>query len=245
MHGIAVATLASAPPFASIAAVVEILDGAVPVAHAAEWDPRVPARRAERVGPAGPTHALDTLVVARRAFFQPSYALAALARAFAIDPGTAHRAGDDVRTLRGVYAHVVKELSPSTPRDLWMVRIGENEPRPGVVAACQEAVTRGTPVQVTYRPASSGPKEFGMVMTAVDGPHVHGFMVPSRGRRTLLLARVLRVEPLPPLSWVGKPGRFAAHGDGYPGPRDRCPPPRPRRSFVSDRPVFAPVWPPS
>ncbi len=199
VHGIALGTLAEAPPFSSIAAsVVELLDGAVPIAHAAEWDLAFLHAELDRVGLAGPTHALDTLVLARRAFFQPSYALAALARAFAIDPGTAHRAGDDVRTLRGIFAHVVKELSPATPRDLWMVRIGENEPRPGVVAACEAAITRGTPVQVTYRPASSGPKEFGMVMTALDGPHVHGFMVPSRGRRTLLLARVLRVEPLPP-----------------------------------------------
>ncbi|MBK7396526.1 MAG: 3'-5' exonuclease [Myxococcales bacterium] len=198
VHGIAVATLASAPPFASIAAaVVEILDGAVPVAHAAEWDLAFLHAELERVGLAGPTHALDTLVLARRAFFQPSYALAALARAFAIDPGTAHRAGDDVRTLRGVYAHVRRSFRPRPRVTCGWSASGERAP-PGVVAACQEAVTRGTPVQVTYRPASSGPKEFGMVMTAVDGPHVHGFMVPSRGRRTLLLARVLRVEPLPP-----------------------------------------------
>lgn len=195
VHGIARATLAHAPPFAAVApAIVAALDGAVPVAHAAEWDLAFLDAELARLGAAAPTHALDTLVLARRAFHQPSYALGALARAFSIDVGTAHRAADDVRTLRALFARIVPELSPSTPRDLWMVRIGETEPRPEVVAACHEAVARGTPVQVTYRPASSGPQEIGMVMTAVDGPHVHGFLMPSRGRRTLLLSRILRVH---------------------------------------------------
>ena len=197
IHGISAESLAGAPSFADLAPrVMELLDGAVLVAHAAEWDLAFLEVELGRVGLSAPTHALDSLVLARRAFHQPSYALAALASALGIEVRGAHRAGEDVRTLRAVFAVVVKELSPKTARDLFMVRIGENVPRPEVVAACTDAVASGAPVRVTYRPASSGPQELDMFLTGVDGPHAYGFLLPGRGRRTLLLSRVLRVAKM-------------------------------------------------
>ncbi len=194
IHGISAESLAGAPSFADLAPrVMVLLEGAVLIAHAAEWDLAFLEMELARIGLCAPSHALDSLVLARRAFHQPTYALSALATALGIEVRGAHRAGEDVRVLRGVFGAIQKELSPKTARDLFMVRIGENVPRPEVVAACTEAASSGAPVRVTYRPASSGPQELDMVLTLVDGLHAYGFLLPGRGRRTLLLSRVLRV----------------------------------------------------
>ena len=75
IHGLDAAALAGAPVFTEIAdACLALLDGAVFVAHAAEWDARflaaemARARRAWEVPPF-----VDTLELARRSFAFPSY----------------------------------------------------------------------------------------------------------------------------------------------------------------------------
>jgi DNA polymerase-3 subunit epsilon len=92
-------------------------------------------------------------------------------------------------------------LSPKSARDLWQVRIAERVARESIVLACQEAVQRGLPVEVSYRPSKKGAQALQMVLTQVrtdlDPPRVLGYLLPGRGRRELRADRILRVEPVP------------------------------------------------
>src|SRR4051812_36284850 len=142
IHGIGPEEVALAPSFASLAPrVLEILDGAVLVAHAAAWD--VAFLEAE-LARAGQPHTiacyLDTLNLSRRAFALPSHRLAAICESFGIDQGQAHRAASDVASLRAVFARVVAALAPTTPRDLWHVRVGQRRARPDLIAAAIQAL---------------------------------------------------------------------------------------------------------
>lgn len=199
VHGLDAEKLAAAPPFAALADdVLRLLDGAVVVAHAAQWD--VSFLRAE-LGRSGrawdPSHWLDTLALSRRAFGLESHSLEALCRHFGIPPGARHRAADDVRALRAVFARCVEALSPATLRDLWHVRVAQGHARPEIVEACARAARRGAPVTITYRPAHRGAHEMRFVVTEVTGdaapPHVIGYELPTRGRRVLRADRILRV----------------------------------------------------
>ncbi|MGZ3475523.1 MAG: 3'-5' exonuclease, partial [Polyangiales bacterium] len=70
IHGIDDETLAGAPTFAEIAnRVVGLCRGAVPVAHAASWDLAFLHDELSRLGRGeeAPTHAVDTLILCRRA----------------------------------------------------------------------------------------------------------------------------------------------------------------------------------
>src|SRR5580692_2291111 len=102
VHGIDAEQIAAAPPFASIAGdVAAALDGAIFVAHAAEYDAHFlegEFRRARH--DVAIAHWLDTLVLARRTFALHSYSLDALCRDLGIDRGRAHRADSDVRAMR-------------------------------------------------------------------------------------------------------------------------------------------------
>ncbi len=203
VHGIDAAALASAPPFAEVAdEVLRLLDGAILVAHAAEWDLKFLAMEMERAGRVlGVTHFLDTLILARRAFAFPSYSLDSLCTALTIDRGQAHRAAPDVLAMRHVFARCVEILSPKSVRDLWEVRIAERVARAAIVGACEAAVEHASPVQVVYRPSRRGAEPLLMVLTEVradlDPPRVIGYQLPGRGRRELRADRILRVEPPP------------------------------------------------
>ena len=127
IHGLDAAALAGAPAFDEIAdRCLALLDGAVFVAHAADWDARFLAAEMTRAGRAWAVPPfVDTLELARRSYAFPSYSLDALCKRLAIERGTAHRAASDVDATRALFAKVVDVLKPTTVRDLWEVRTGE------------------------------------------------------------------------------------------------------------------------
>lgn len=200
IHGIAEADLAGAPTFDRVAPeVLALLDGAIPVAHGCTLDRAfldaelARAGRPERVGPF-----VDTLVLARRAFAAPSHALAAIAKRLGLPaPVRSHRALDDVRTMRGVYARCVSLLAPTTPRDLLQVRIGEGLARDLVLARAEEALALGAPVRVTYRAPRRQAEEFDFVITELraklDPPVLLGYLQRCRSRKELRADRVLAI----------------------------------------------------
>ncbi len=200
VHGIGEAELVGAPAFSTLAdRVLGLLDGAVFVAHAAEWDIKFLGAEMARCGRAFDVpHYLDTLTLSRRSFALPSHSLDALCTHFVLDRGRAHRASDDVRAMRSVFAKCVAALAPVSARDLWEVRIAARRARAAIVLQCEAAVNYGTPVTVTYRPARRGPEPLQMVLTEVraslDPPRVLGYLLPGRGRRELRADRILKVE---------------------------------------------------
>ena len=200
VHGIVAEALAGAPPFAAIAErVLELLDGAIFVAHGAVWDVAFIEAELERAGrPTKLGHWLDTLNLSRRSFVLPRHSLDALRTHFALDASRAHRADADVVALRHVFERCAAVLEPRTPRDLWEVRIAEGRAREQILAECTEAVAVGTPVVVVYRPRVRPPEPMQMVLTEVvlglDPPRVIGYQLPGRGRRELRADRILRIE---------------------------------------------------
>lgn len=198
VHGISDEELRSAPTFADVAdRVVAMMREAVVIAHGVSWDLAFLRDELGRLGREGdaPTHALDTVILARRALHLKSYGLAAVAAALEIPVVRAHRAGGDVSTTRAVFDRLITELSPTTPRDLWEIRVGERAARPEVVAAIEEAIGVGKPVTVLYRPSHRAAEPLRMVLTALVPPHAIGYLLPGRGRRQLRLDRILRVDP--------------------------------------------------
>ena len=201
VHGLDEAALAGAPPFADIAGeVLRALDGAVLVAHAAEWDVSFLQAEMKRAGrELTLTHWLDTLVLARRSFAFGSYSLDALCMSLAIDRGRAHRADSDVAAMRCVFDRCVAILAPQSVRDLWEVRVAQRRARATIVTACEAAVEHGLPVEVVYRPARKPPQTLLMILTEVrsdlDLPRAIGYLLPGRGRRELRADRILRVDP--------------------------------------------------
>jgi DNA polymerase-3 subunit epsilon len=201
IHGIDPAAVALAPTFAALAERIEAaLSGAIVVAHAAAWDVAFLEAELARAGrPAHIEHYLDTLTLSRRAFALPSHRLSALCEAFGIPPGQAHRAASDVAALRAVFDKVVSVLAPTTPRDLWNVRVGQRRARPDLVAAAVAALERAVPVVVRYRPARRAPEELLFHVTGVrtdlDPPRVLGYLLPSRSRRELRADRILAIVP--------------------------------------------------
>jgi len=211
IHGIDPAEVALAPTFASLAPrILELLEGAVVVAHAAAWDVAFLEAELARAGLAGEdprtpgqprqiVHYLDTLTLSRRAFALPSHRLVALCEAFGIPHERAHRADADVAALRAVFARVLGVLVPLTPRDLWHVRVGQRHARPELVAAAVQALEHAAPVTVRYRPARHPVEELVFQVTGVrtdlDPPRVLGYLLPSRGRRELRADRILAIVP--------------------------------------------------
>ena len=211
VHGIDPASLVEAPTFASICdAVDRLLDGAVPVAHAAPWDIAFIEAEMARAGrPRKLPFYLDTLTMSRRAFALPSHSLAALSKELGIERARAHRAEDDVKALREVWRKTIVVLAPRSPRDLWHVRIAERHARPELVAAAVRAAEAGVPIRVRYRPARKGRAKTGLatagedltvVVTAVrtdlDPPRVLGYLLPSRSRRELRADRIRSIDAL-------------------------------------------------
>ncbi len=201
IHGIDPAEVEKAPTFAELAArVLAIVEGAVLVAHAAAWDVGFLEAELARAGrPRTFPHYLDTLTLSRRAFALPSHRLGALAEHFGLDRGRAHRADDDTRVLREVFDRVVGVLAPSTPRDLWHVRISERHARPEIVAAAVRACETEASVIVRFRRAKRGPQQMTMKITAVktdeSPPRVAGYDLLTRSRCELRADRILAIEP--------------------------------------------------
>jgi DNA polymerase III subunit epsilon len=201
IHGIDPEAVAGAPSFADLAPRIEAaLDGAVVVAHAAAWDVAFLEAELERAGRARRIpHYLDTLILSRRAFALPSHRLTALCASFDIPHEQAHRAASDVAALRAVFARVLGVLCPTTPRDLWHVRVGQRRARPDLIAAAIQALEHEATVTVRYRPARRPPEELVFRVTGVreelDPPRVLGYLLPSRSRRELRADRILAIVP--------------------------------------------------
>lgn len=205
VHGIDAAALLGAPTFADVADRVEaLLSGAVFVAHGASWDVafvEAEMRRAGRDFTVG--FWLDTLNLSRRAFGLAKHSLDALRAEFGIDTGRAHRADADVLALREVFARCVRAFesngaTPTTPRDLWEVRVAERKAREQVLAQCKDALAAGREVTIIYRPRARPAEPMRMVLTSIelglDPPRVIGYQLPGRGRRDLRADRILRIE---------------------------------------------------
>lgn len=214
VHGIDGEALTGCPTFTEIAArAVALLDGAILVAHGASWDVAFLHAELERARAAGGSREdgavpefsidfwLDTLNLSRRAFDLAKHSLDALRTQFGIDSSRAHRADADVLALREVFARCMKELEPTTPRDLWEVRVAERRVREHVLAQCKEFVANGHEVTLVYRPRARPSASLRMVLTAIDlgldPPRVIGYQLPGRGRRELRADRILRIETDP------------------------------------------------
>jgi DNA polymerase III subunit epsilon len=201
VHGISPEAVLEAPTFAEVAPrIASILDAAVLVAHAATWDVRFLEAELARAGkPATLPCFLDSLVLSRRVFGFERHSLEALAEALGAPERRAHRAGDDVRTLRHVFGRLVTELSPTTPRDLWHTEVETRHARPAILEALERALASGLPVRLRYRPSGKRPQELVMVVTKLasdlDPPRAIGYLLPGRGRRELRADRILQVEP--------------------------------------------------
>jgi DNA polymerase-3 subunit epsilon len=201
VHGIDEAALSAAPAFEEIADdVLRILNGAIFVAHAAEYDAMFLIAEMKRAGRVLEIeHFIDTLILSRRSFALPSHSLTSVCTHLGIPRIRAHRAGDDVRALHAVFDGCAKVLSPVSARDLWEVRIAERRARAAILSACEAAVEHAAPVDVVYRPTRKGAQTLTMILTEVqavlDPPRVLGYLLPGRGRRELRADRILRVEP--------------------------------------------------
>jgi DNA polymerase-3 subunit epsilon len=199
VHGIRPDEVAAAPTFAKLApAIRDLLDGAVLVAHAAWHDAEFLVAEHARAGtPIALPFYVDTLSLSRRAFALKSHSLVSLCAALGIPHDRPHRAEPDVAAMRAVFERIVAVLRPSTPRDLWHVRVGERHARPEVLASATRAVEQGLDVVVRYRPAHRGPEDLAMRLTAVrtdlDPPRVLGYLLASRGRRELRADRILAI----------------------------------------------------
>lgn len=201
VHGISREQLVGAPGFGEVAGRLDaLLEGAVLVAHGAAWDIAFLEAEWRRLGEARSVGAhLDTLTLTRRAFSFANHSLSSLCGELGIPRVRSHRAEDDVEALRSVFLRVAAELAPTTPRDLWHVKVGHRAARPEILAAAVEAQEAGAPVRVRYRPARRRSEELEFVITNVltrlDPPRILGYLLPGRGRRELRADRVLAIEP--------------------------------------------------
>lgn len=205
IHGIE--SVENAPTWADLAPRIQaLLDGAILVAHGAWWDVAFVRAEMERAKDAMPKpfvldHYLDSLNLSRRSFGLERHSLDALRAHFQLDTTRAHRADSDVLALREVFSRCMAELKPSTPRDLWEVRIAEGRVREHVLARCREALETEREVTVVYRARARPAEPLRMRITAIDlgldPPRVIGYQLPGRGRRELRADRILRIEEDP------------------------------------------------
>ena len=204
VHGLGPSSLVGAPPFADVAdTIVELTDGAILVAHAAQWDVSFLEAEFARIGRdvRFPFY-LDTLTLSRRAMWAKSHSLGALAETLGIARGAAHRAGDDVRVLSLLFDKLMAELSPRSARDLWHVRVAQRHARPEIIEQCLALSGTGEPAWVTYRPSHKPARSFLAIFTQVrtdlDPPRVLGYSLPGRGRFDFRIDRILAIAHPPP-----------------------------------------------
>ncbi len=201
IHGIVPAMTDVAPTFANISQnVLQILDGAVFVAHGAQFDVAFLRAECARIGITFErTHYIDTLVLSRRSFALQGHSLDELCKHFGIVRPAAHRAEHDVWAMRKVWDLAIAELKPESTRELWEVRIGERVARSHLIRICELSLKGNKPITVTYRPRRKPAEHFDFVVTSIiselDPPRVLGYQLPGRGRRELRADRVLSVEP--------------------------------------------------
>jgi len=201
IHGLDDAMLAGAPTLASLGpALAALLEGAVLVGHGLAGDFAFLAAAAERgeIAPA-PLYALDTLVLARRAVFVPSYRLGALAEALKL-PAPSHRALADVITTVALFDCVCAELRAPSARALWQVRAGEKRAsmRDDVRAALERAVATTGYARLRYRVPHRHPFEDIIRIDKLEPAHVSGKLLRGGNERRLRGDRILWAVPADP-----------------------------------------------
>lgn len=218
IHGLHAALFEGAPKFAALVPALDrLLNGAIVVGHGVAYDVAFLEAELARLGRA--LHIagfIDTLVLSRRSFSQPSHKLTALVKALGLSQPRAHRAGDDARATMELFWKEVEVLAATSPADLREVRVGERHARPEIVARALEAVERKELVLVRYRPARRPPEDLAMVLTGVrsdvDPPRVLGYGHPGRGRKELRADRILAILPFQP----ARPERLASLAGALP-----------------------------
>lgn len=208
-HGIGPDEIATAEPFSSVAdEVLSLLDGACLVAHGAKWDVGFLSAELTRLGRTWHCpHFLDTLALARRQVDAPRHGLIPLAAHLGIDNPRPHRADNDVRVTRDLFAHLeglfrqTRGDARATLRDLWRLSAGRRVVEPAMLAEVKEAVASEGRAEVLYRSANRrAPQRFTFRATRLrsdlDPPVVLGYLQRTRGRRELRLDRILEFRLL-------------------------------------------------
>jgi DNA polymerase III epsilon subunit-like protein len=173
--------LRDAPAFDAVAArLLQVMDGAVWVAHNAPFDLGFLSAELGLIGQSLPQHpVVDTLMLARRAYRFPRNNLPAVAAALEVDAGTAHRALGDVQTTFGVLERMRQDLAQ----------------RRGVTTLGQLITLQGGPVAI---PPQNAPRELTLppvIAEALEnGGRVHMRYVDARGRESERVVRPLHVR---------------------------------------------------
>ncbi len=175
--------LVGAPPFAAVAVpLLELMDGAVLVAHNAPFDLGFLAVELEIAGlppPEGPV--VDTLVLARRTYNFARNGLQAVAAALAVEVGTTHRALGDVLTTSQVLERILWDL----------------EARWGVTTLGQLLDFQGGPIPYPFprtRPSMLGHLPPPLAEALEAQGEVRMRYVDARGQETVRLIRPFRVH---------------------------------------------------
>jgi len=153
--------LRAAPGFGELApALLHLIDGAALVAHNLPFDMAFLGAELRRLGLPHPSNpSLDTLALARRLIRRPSHSLAALAAALDL-PVPTHRAMDDVRALRALFAHLVELMAAMGVRTLEEALLLERGVLPGMAAPTPpplvaRAMAEGLLLSIRYRSRGS------------------------------------------------------------------------------------------
>ena len=169
--------LEGAPTFGAIAdLLLELLDGAVLVAHNAPFDLGFLAAELEIARLPRPKGlVIDTLALVRRAYPLARNSLSAVADALGVRVGQAHRAMGDVLTTHGVLVRLLQDL----------------EHRQGVTTLGQLLAFQGG--SVPYPNARALPLPPTIAEALESGGQVRMRYVDARGRETERVVRPLRV----------------------------------------------------
>ena len=169
--------LEGAPTFGAIAdLLLELLDGAVLVAHNAPFDLGFLAAELEIARLPRPKGlVIDTLALVRRAYSLARNSLSAVADALGVRVGQAHRAMGDVLTTHGVLVRLLQDL----------------ERRQGVTTLGQLLAFQGG--SVPYPIARALPLPPTIAEALESGGQVRMRYVDARGRETERVVRPLRV----------------------------------------------------
>ena len=198
IHHISDDALADAPTLETLRAPLErLLEGAIVVGHTIGFDLKFLRAAAARgwLDPP-PMHALDTRLLARRAWHRPSYGLRALAEEHAL-PLPTHRAEPDAIAAGKLLEVVARELHASTARQLWQSQ-RRGDPirfRDDVEAILRRARDEGRAVRVAYRVPGRDPFIDTLEPWAIEGPRVEGRLHERDVRGILRGDRLLWAEP--------------------------------------------------
>lgn len=198
IHQISDEALEGAPPLSAVREpLAALFSGAIVVGHTIGFDLKFLAAAAARgwIDPP-PAHALDTRLLARRAWHRPSYGLRALTSELSL-PQPTHRAEPDAVAAGKLLEVVAAELKAKTPRQLWQAQ-RRGDPirfREDVEAVLRRAREERRAVRVAYRVPGRDPFVDVLEPWAIEGPRVEGRLHARDVRKILRGDRLLWAEP--------------------------------------------------